>query len=1483
MMRAIQNVLRRVSRRGGAKRRGAVLLLALGVLGILAIAAISYVTIVRLDRSSAQAGSRRANYQQQPEAVINYIGSLLAADLVGNKIVTDSVPHIYWPTMFEDGDTRDIPTTDLDRARFNSNDPGLVPSSDAILPAFNRDAELPSTRMTAYPDDAWLASIEPYWNPVGASDPNQTRYWPQITNLRSAYVWDDSLPGAPRWVRDNGRFVDIGQWFLSATVVGSQVFPNPGVELMRWNGTNAVTAEGRLGPEKGLYRPTAPDPYQAVYQYQMNTLSRVMLPADHSLPTSGEVDPLTPWDERQWVDTDGDLRPDARWQQLDALGNLFGLNWVVAARIVDASALVNVNTALEFGPQTSTDRYADGRTPADVDLYRLLRRDIQNGVYTKEVRRDRVQQAFTEWVNQDLDVTGILAEARQLGGEYFTTGVDFIPDPPDPWNATLGLRRREREAYYRYFAGIFLNPQIGRGSAAPIRDLLDLHGFFATNNLSLASRSELRFDGPSSNGYLPGALMDYYGPLRSREEPEDIRSFAAYPEAPNEMLPSLRQIKDSTRRLLTTVSGDAPFSPVPVLNTTPNSPFRSVAYNEKVPLDSELSSDTLRRAFEAFAWALAPLAVDIPQSRELREFNFFNLRESYYHYGGGVGGPAEALGRFRRFAPRPAVWEGTAPDDASFAVVTAASLAVNLADALDGQEGQGPTVARIVAAFSDTGTQLAKKDDIKDPAGRPVHVMGTAFSHGVIPEQNASVLGPAQDPTFDPTLTGAGVTVVGLDHQPFLSEFTTIAAYSGTTRDGDPNAFQGPPDDTNVLGTPETRYGSAIIFELVNPWPTPISLQGYSVVIPESEDQIGTTPFVVELPDIQMDPGRHTFSWVLKDAEVSTWDAVADEILDRSIFQASVSLDNEAISPTPDSDDRIPFLHVSSTGDRRPVLLVYGRSGTFPGYVVDRMAPDVGEAFPYAFNETETCNLALQAMSNLNEENFSFDNWFSSVGYLVPGDPRIDTGQVTGRILVTSTLQRPSTRSSSASGFPAYVLEIPNANHTFHRVDGHAWLFPVDVDGNLPDDPVGNIDAMVGFDLITGDAGGLGIDPGLFTFPDDHTDIGEDPKAADSAPGAPEPARLPPFQLYVPPPSYGPENRTRLNALSELHMISSYAHTCRAADAASPQTWQDELSNLANWQTVGEKLGLSLNRDFSSVAAWDPSTTPSYPDDPLNTPNVYIGTLDPTRSLLGSDLAAIPEAPDALSIPLALRVFDCFWPSGLNQKLAQGRININNAPDEVLRTLPLVHPEFEVGVGSYPLAATPDRLDAMLQYRDPQLNTAFKAAIGTPVRPEIAGRRPAGFVSTGELAILDTLDWTTGTPESPTTRWLEAADPVKGANDEPPLEFVTGDTYYIDPSFNPINDVEERLALYRAVSNIVTTRSDVFIAWFVLRGYDPAVIERIPISGAGQQARLSAMNDDNFRPAYESRWLVVFDRSNVRRPTDRPTVLLKVELPRASP
>ena len=111
-------------------------------------------------------------------------------------------------------------------------------------------------------------------------------------------------------------------------------------------------------------------------------------------------------------------------------------------------------------------------------------------------------------------------------------------------------------------------------------------------------------------------------------------------------------------------------------------------------------------------------------------------------------------------------------------------------------------------------------------------------------------------------------------------------------------------------------------------------------------------------------------------------------------------------------------------------------------------------------------------------------------------------------------------------------------------------------------------------------------------------------------------------------------------------------------------------------------------------------------------------------------------------------------------------------------------------------------------------------------------------------------------------------------------ERTRSDARALTPRLDAVQGIDEHIGLLRQIANVVETRSDVYIVTYVLRGYDPDVIRRVPITGDIDE---TLQNPLLAAPAYESRRLVVYDRSNVRRPLDRPNVLLSVELPPARP
>lgn len=1462
------NPMNRTRRRPGGRRRGTVLVLALGVLAILSIAALSYVTVVRLERSNVSVAVRGGNYTKQTDFVVDRMRDILAADLFGNKIVQPGEAGLWreGPSMFEDGEARDVPT--LEESTFNTNpDAAAGVSANAVLGSAN-------TLALARPDDAFLASTEPEWDRV---NPLATSTWKQITNLRSAY----ELKGdgaARRWERGDGRFVDLAAWFMGSTTD----YADPSIDLLDWS---RVLATNQVGPADGRN--------QMVFDRQAN---------DHSggVQTLGAVRPS---DERQWVDTDGDLRVDSRWTVLDGMNTLGGLKWVVAARIIDASALVNVNASIEFGgvgaypsdevnlPDAAGFRYlGDGRTPADVDLPRMLDRLNRSAMapYTLEVTTNRLftgNRSFERHLIDGLGM-GLVVEDSELS-------------PPIPpfmnWSMATPSEPAQRHDFWRLFGQNAMEPSaLGkRGGGYSVRDLVDLAAYSGTNNQAVVSRIEHALDGTETMGYLPNDPDPSTGPMRSKEGiagsgAPTIRRLIQDTENFNTMaLPTGEQLIFSARRLLTPVSGVGMQSPVPVLNDALDTEFEGKYALERIrvgakpenaimePPYRETKRKLVSESFQSLVWALAPLVTDKPlnwAASAAGAGSGFDVAGADSHYGGYSGdavAPYRSLTR-TLYPPNSGNPPVTEPE-ASFAVLTAAQMAANIVDAIDNDQPSGGTPTSrptIVTLYNDVNPP--------SPGLYESVALGTRLAQGDI----ASASIPWVD-AANPYL------IVGLERQPFLRDVSLIAVYSDASSDsvGNDDGLTGP-------SVPVEALGSVVRVVLQNPWPTTITVgPEIQVVIPETPDLIDDLmtpspmePFRMALPLAQIPAGETvTFLWTSLPSSSPQWSAIVTEIQAKTEFNRGGPLFFSVPSVTP-SAPLVPFEHLladAGSGVDRGVLLTYKDPANTltPEVVIDRMRsgatfPEkrLGPTGPFDFRDSDPPfqpdNFPVGfAPSNIYVVNNGMDP------ATLPLDTRWSNGiapHFTGRALYSTSLSRPTL--NRAGGMSAVVIEAPAKNVVRTRLDAVAWFYEPGTQGNL--DAVRSTAHSIVTEVAATD-----ID-----FPNDHvkSDLVTDPTWADEGISyGPSMAELPVFQLFVP--------NNPLIAASDLLRICTFAHTCRFSASTA------DVNDLRNWRTVSEKLGLTLQNDNAAVG-------------PLNDlPNAYLGVLDPTRYVLGGDLSAPANLPDSMRIPLALRVPDCFEACQVTTDLVQGRINLNTAPLEVLGALPLTQlddalapPSFAPADGG--LINSNGRRDLMNEYRTPMqaLSIAGPLPLGMRTR---STDLDAGFVTPAEVAVLG--NWKVFNTEL--TGEVDDAVPGAGtfleagsgglANDYSPLqstEYAAESLQASPVPVKPIDDPEERLALYRAISNIATARSDVFIAWFVIRGYDAQAVEQIPLGATGpisENQAIAVMDsaDSNFRPVHESRWLVVFDRSQTEsgapltKPTERPRVLMKVQLPSAKP
>jgi len=1547
-------------------RRGTIVILAVGILAVLAVASLSYMTVVRLDRSSAAAYATEANFRQQVGAASLHIRSLLAADLFGNKVVTGSVPerinlNQIWPRAFEDGEFRDYPSVDGGWLENPSEPTTPTDPTNPLHASWILNFDFGQNRYPAAPaDDAWLASQ----TPVDTDGNGFWDTWPQITNLRSGWLYrpDPVNAGNPGfWMRDHGRYVDIAEWLANtqsdpfSTTLGRG---DPGLDNNRFDTSAAYSTQygednlsdigandtGTGGPNLGVDDILGAGGIYGtdleVYEFQMSRLQEFLDGSTANVDEDFGTAAANPEniDGRMWADTDGDGRADARWQELDALGELFGYRWLIAARIIDNSAMINVNSSLEWQFPMDSTSVGMGRTPADIDLYRLLRRSnstapdpvtFQPIGHPDVIANSQLSAAHIQsiWNNHRTAGWGLPQAFLEIDLEYRNPTVTggswtpLAPLDPAPMISLDPLGARERELFWRTAGDAPQRRSTLSAIPVPIGDEIDLRARFGSNYVPFTSKIEDRLeqiDDPSNPaGWLPGQPapggtaepypnQNSLGPMRSKEDGRDIRTYSLSALTPQQDFVGdyfqhnkIARIMSDIRRHMTTINGVSNVSPIPVLNTLLGSGFEDLYINEKIRLDDPdlirdpvadaavLASDEFKipikdfvnRSFGAFLWALAPLATDKPLTSDFVVGDTgMNANDLDYSYGGGADGPAAAM--------MPMV-------NSAYPVLRAASLAVNLADALDNDGGleESPTIARFAPPMG-VGGGPSLPPPVLDPDDRDF-ALTKSFSHGVI---GADVLTAALDEQYVGTPSN-GVTLIGLDRQPFLMEAVTMAVLedSRSPMAGNPIAEV---DVTNV----DDHVVSLMMFELGNPWPNPIDASDYMIRLSSSSSPMPSMDFLFALDtfdtsgaasDAIISPGSSKVFMVVFDQDVSSLPAhfssvrqqFLDELIDVALPARGLVLGGELARLDPGAPNTVlplagngavPYHVYSGSGIPGTVQLLYRDPAQDKLYLVDRMTGGSDE-FPWPASVTPGFTM-------------------------FPNNPPQVLGS--GRAVFTSSLRRPKGQPLATGGFPSYVIERSAENMIVPGIDWWQWtLGPM----------AGDIqDPLTNPGTTPEDVPAPGLAPtDLFTNSGVLTD-------------------MPSMQFFVP---NGP-----FRSVAELHMLNMfthmYVHDSNNAYESDTSNLNSALRNAHDatatgpnsWRTISEQLGQDANWFYDGAAG---------------NVNPYLGVLDPSRYILGGDLAATPPTadpdrpwPDDLRIPLALRVFDCFtvWNGG--EALVQGRINLNTAPLEVLESMPFFAPEFPVSTNfvggpttDLPAgAAGLNRARLVKDYRDLPVGSAFDIATpdarssettlgglrtGTPFGPTSPQNAP-GLINVGELLAI--ADWSsgdgnpgaTGLPSGYSDFYQLGTD--GDSNDGAPLslryaqgvytpfsvsadfnEFgaYTGRNDYPAATFDPVDDAEERLALARSALDIAAARSDVFTAYFVLRAYNPEQIEVIQTSGIGDPVLLSQLLDEQgnpnpspgLRPIYESRWMGVFDRSVVTRPNQKPRVLLLVELP----
>lgn len=350
-------VLRTISGQtaGVDSRRGSFLVLVVGVLALLSVIAVLYATLGSSDRQRAQAVVRKQILDDYPNKVADYIAGVIAIDATG--AIPERTPSGVLKFSRE---SFDYPFTDWRAtnqfAGPNPNAPMFTPSGNPLRNANGTLYEANVSNWT--PSDPYLATSEAVYLDVQVSTVDassqylEKRDWAHISN-----------------VGPDGRYVNLSR------LRGN--FDRASRAL-----TDQLTIPGRNGDHPGGLL-AGLDPH---------------IPADFDSRQIGAFRPMfdylsiAPSDYRhihnQWADADGDGFADSRWFEMvdarnspatapnplaefDVIPRDPSIRYFVAARIVDLSGRVNVNTATDLMARPEIDRLI-GSSPAEINLRGLL-------------------------------------------------------------------------------------------------------------------------------------------------------------------------------------------------------------------------------------------------------------------------------------------------------------------------------------------------------------------------------------------------------------------------------------------------------------------------------------------------------------------------------------------------------------------------------------------------------------------------------------------------------------------------------------------------------------------------------------------------------------------------------------------------------------------------------------------------------------------------------------------------------------------------------------------------------------------------------------------------------------------------------------------------------------------------------------------------------------------------------------------------------
>lgn len=467
-----------------AARPGSALIIVIGTLALISVFAAIYISVGRNDRRSATTVRERTNLAEITDAYGGHLARIVGDDRldallqpvdelrqyqVPRRITTDA-PWTDWTQRSE--------TSELWR-RFNPAGHNLYP-----LPrTYNGD----DPRVAS---DSWLAATRPMYlgdpttRVLSQGDPTRAyldnRDWYQITNiapdgrfvnlanLRGNFRVQPGRNNLPVGNRDARLSNGLSLYeLLNPNNFASAVKSfDPVIETRLWmpglNATVPIHGPNFNQPDYG----NTPAVFTMFQRF-------AFLPSDPSFITynrNRQVAGSQPgllfndpdYAPYQWADADGDGMYDSRWFELTAARTPSAVTGLrndierfyddseyrvfAAARIIDLSSMVNVNTAIE-GVTPPTQKYPLGLTPAEIDLRRLFTMQDAAEEYSFLFREGSVPLSMSALHRPPRILSGGIApleyDFRSYETEFMNVGV------LDPESASMRVGRYAASAIRR--------------------------------------------------------------------------------------------------------------------------------------------------------------------------------------------------------------------------------------------------------------------------------------------------------------------------------------------------------------------------------------------------------------------------------------------------------------------------------------------------------------------------------------------------------------------------------------------------------------------------------------------------------------------------------------------------------------------------------------------------------------------------------------------------------------------------------------------------------------------------------------------------------------------------------------------------------------------------------------------------------------------------------------------------------------------------